>query len=387
MQTALCGKVLVSRNVRNRKTRSILAGLLSLGILFLLSGGLASLPVSAASSLQYHNVQVFLQTQSQDGNMYTLTTYQSNGTLISSTQSQYPAFSLELPTGTYLFAASVVNKSSSYWWSYSTSEYGYQRQQISSDTTINIQTQALQNIPTSKITIETNFVNGTGMSGASVYASVIGMWYWSSMYNDRALILSNQTSNGVVTLTVPDLPVEVTAWNWIQVNLPSNETTVQKSIGGQVINVTVYWQPMYVGLSGSAVIIPPENSAQITMYANQEQNYWMYAPGTMYASPAMATNGYPGMATMSSASSALPAQVAGAQQQFSSGGPTQYTNAPPQYLPPNQIPSVVPVDSNSTPMTNELLIAAVIIAVGLACASLVAMMLGRGKHHGQPTLP
>ena len=387
MQTALCGKVLVSRNVRNRKTRSILAGLLSLGILFLLSGGLASLPVSAASSLQYHNVQVFLQTQSQDGNMYTLTTYQSNGTLISSTQSQYPAFSLELPTGTYLFAASVANKSSSYWWSYSTSEYGYQRQQISSDTTINIQTQALQNIPTSKITIETNFVNGTAMSGASVYASVIGMWYWSSMYNDRALILSNQTSNGVVTLTVPDLPVEVTAWNWIQVNLPSNETTVQKSIGGQVINVTVYWQPMYVGLSGSAVIIPPENSAQITMYANQEQNYWMYAPGTMYASPAMATNGYPGMATMSSAPSALPAQVAGAQQQFSSGGPTQYTNAPPQYLPPNQIPSVVPVDSNSTPMTNELLIAAVIIAVGLACASLVAMMLGRGKRHGQPTLP
>src|SRR5487761_905825 len=250
MQTALCGKVLVSRNVRNRKTRSILAGLLSLGILFLLSGGLASLPVSAASSLQYHNVQVFLQTQSQDGNMYTLTTYQSNGTLISSTQSQYPAFSLELPSGTYLFAASVVNKSSSYWWSYSTSEYGYQRQQISSDTTINIQTQALQNIPTSKITIETNFVNGTAMSGANVYASVIGMWYWSSMYNDRALLLSNQTSNGVVTLTVPDLPVEVTAWNWIQVNLPSNETTVQKSIGGQVINVTVYWQPMYVGLSG-----------------------------------------------------------------------------------------------------------------------------------------
>src|SRR5487761_582049 len=148
MQTALCGKVLVSRNVRNRKTRSILAGLLSLGILFLLSGGLASLPVSAASSLQYHNVQVFLQTQSQDGNMYTLTTYQSNGTLISSTQSQYPAFSLELPSGTYLFAASVVNKSMYYY--YSASEYGYQLQQISSDTTINLQTQTLASIPTTK---------------------------------------------------------------------------------------------------------------------------------------------------------------------------------------------------------------------------------------------
>lgn len=386
MQTALRGKVLVSRYIGKCKTRSILA-LASLGILFLLSGGLTSLPVSAASSLQYHNVQIFLQTQSQDGNMYTLTTYQSNGTLISSTQSQYPAFSLELPSGTYLFAASVVNKSSSYWWYYSTSEYGYQTQQISSDTTINIQTQELQNIPTSKLTIETNFVNGTAMSGASVYASIIGMWYWSSMYNDRTLVLSNQTSNGVATLTVPALPVEVTAWNWIQVNLPSNETTVQKSIGGQVINVTVYWQPMYVGLSGSAVIIQPENSAQITMYANQEQNYWMYAPGTMYASPAMATNGYPGMATMTNAPSALPSQVASAKQQFSSGGPTQYTNAPPQYLPPNQIPSVVPVDSNSTPMTNELLIAAVIIAVGLACASFVAMMLGRGKRHGQPTLP
>ncbi|MGI0084881.1 MAG: hypothetical protein ACREBQ_07350 [Nitrososphaerales archaeon] len=56
-----------------------------------------------------------MQTQSQDGNMYTLTAYESNGTLISSSQSQYPAFSLELPSGTYLFAASVVNKSSGYW--------------------------------------------------------------------------------------------------------------------------------------------------------------------------------------------------------------------------------------------------------------------------------
>ncbi len=173
MQTALRGKVLVSRNIRNRKTRSILACLVSLAILFLPSGGFASLPVNATSSVQYHNVQVFLQTQSQDGNMYTLTTYESNGTLISSTQNQYPAFSLELPSGTYLFAASVVNKSSSYWWYYSTSEYGYQTEQISSDTTVNIQTQELQNIPTSKITIETNFVNVRAMSGASVYASVI----------------------------------------------------------------------------------------------------------------------------------------------------------------------------------------------------------------------
>lgn len=383
MQTALRGKVLRSGN---RVTNSILAALVSLGLLFLLSGGLVSIPVSAAASPQYHNVQIFLQTQSQDANMYTLTTYESNGTLVSSTQSQYPAFSLELPSGTYLFAASAINKSSSYWWYYSTSEYGYQLGQISSDTTINIQTQSLASIPTSKVTVQAQFVNGTAMSGASVYASVVGMWYWSSIYNDRSLVFWNQTSsNGFATLTVPALPVEVTAWNWIRVDLPSNQTTIQKNVGGQEVNVTVYWQPMYVGLSGSAVIIPPQNSAQITLYANQEPNYWMYAPGTLNAvSPSMGANGYPGITSVSNGPSAVPAQVGSAQQQFSSGGPTQYTNAPPQYLPPSQIPNLVPV-TQTNPQSNDLLIVAVIIAVGLACTSLLAMMFGRGRR--QLTLP
>ena len=165
------------------------------------------------------------------------------------------------------------------------------------------------------------------------------MWYWSTMYNERSLVLWNQTgSNGVATLIVPSLPVEVSAWNWIQVNLPSNQTTVQKNIGGEQINVTVYWQPMYVGLAGSAVIIPPQDFAQITLHAEQEPNYWMYAPGTMYAATPSSTTGYPGIAngypevsSMSNSPSAVPVQVGAAQQQFAPGGQTQYTSAP-QYL-------------------------------------------------------
>ncbi|MGI0084882.1 MAG: hypothetical protein ACREBQ_07355 [Nitrososphaerales archaeon] len=259
--------------------------------------------------------------------------------------------------------------------------------QISSDVTINLQTRSLANIPTSKVTVEAQFVNGTAMSGASVYASVIGMSYWSKIYGDQGLALWNQTSsNGVATLTVPSLPVEVTAWNWIQVNLPSNETTVQKNIGGQEINVTVYWQPMYVGLSGSAVIIPPQNSAQITLNANQEPNYWMYAQGTSYeANPSTGPGGYP-VKSVANSPSPVPAQVSSAQQQFSPGGPTQYSNAPPQYLPPNQIPNLVPV-TQPTPGTNDLLIAAIVAAVGLACASFVVMVLGRGRRHGQVSMP
>lgn len=365
------------RSIKSRKSRSWALCLASLGLLFLLGGGLFAIP--SAASVQYHNVQIFLQTQSQDGNTYTLAAYESNGTLISNTQSQYPAFSLELPSGTYLFAASVVNKSSTYYWYYTTSEYGYSVQQISGDATINLQTQELSNIPTRSISINTQFVNGSAMSGASVYASVVGMSYWSSMYSDKLLALSNQTSNGVATLQVPDLPVEVTAWNWVQVQLPSNETTVQKNIGGQTINVTVYWQPMYLGLSGSAVIIPPQNSAQITLYANLQPNYWFYPTGVNYAStPSMGQYGYPGTGSVTNSPSPVPAQVSSAQSQFSPTGPTQTTYTPQQYLPPNQIPAIVPVGSQNS-ATDELLVVAVIAAVGLAGASLVAMVAMRRK--------
>jgi hypothetical protein len=362
----------------------LMLGLVSIAFLFLLGGPGSFLIPSSAATSQYHNVQIFLQTQGSEGNLYTLIAYESNGTLISSSQSQYPAFSLELPTGTYLFAASVVNKSSTYYWWYSTSEYGYTLQQISSDTVLNLQTSYLSSIPNSSISVQAKFVNGSVMQGASVYASVIGLWYWSPIYSGGGIDMWNQTgSNGVATLRVPDLPLEVTAWNWVRVDLPTSQTTVQKNVGGEMINVTVYWEPMYVGLSGSTVIIPPQNSAVITLHAEQEPNYWMYSPGVMYATNTVAggyqagvTNGQT-FASMGSAPTAVPSQVSSAQQQFAPGGPTQYTGAP-QYLPPTQIPAVIPANSSNS-MNDEVLVAAVVIAVVLAGGSFLAMFLRRGK--------
>ncbi len=134
---------------------------------FVLVAGIAPFEgfgLSASASTQYNNVQVFIQTQSNNElGPYTLVAYNSSGSLISSSQSNYPAFSLELPSGTYLFAVTAVNQSSTeyYWWSYSTEEYGYQLVQISSSTTLNLKTTPLQDIGTSKIAIQAKYVNGS----------------------------------------------------------------------------------------------------------------------------------------------------------------------------------------------------------------------------------
>lgn len=114
-------------------------------------------------------------------------------------------------------------------------------------------------------------------------------YYWWG--NNANISVSDQTDGqGIVKLSVPEVPMEVTADLSVPGILPQNETTAQAAIGGQKINVTVYWQPMSVELSGSALIIPPQTSASITLqYQPSAVNY--YPPP--YATPGATGPGAP----------------------------------------------------------------------------------------------
>jgi disulfide bond formation protein DsbB len=72
----------------------------------------------------------------------------------------------------------------------------------------------------------------------------------------------------------------ITAWKWIPILTGSNGSTVQTTIGGQTVNVTVYWQPTYIGLSGSGLLLPPQNSISITLHY-QQPDYWVMPGGVM----------------------------------------------------------------------------------------------------------
>lgn len=349
---------------------------------------------SSAVASQYNNVQVFIQTtQSTSGlSLYTLTAYNSTGSLISSSQSNYPAFSLELPSGTYLLSVTAVNESSQYYYysGYSTVEYGWQLVQISSSTTLNMKTTPLQDISSSKISIHVKYVNGTSTSGAEVDASVVGLMYWwpfPSPYN--SLTLWNQTdSSGSAILTVPSVPVIISAWDSVYVNLPNNQTTVVKNIGGELVNVTVYWQPMYVGLAGTTIIIPPATTGQITLHAEQAPYYW-YGVGTPLIAPAYVegtTTGAYSQATVSSSPGIMPSSAYNQQEQIQSSGnsgiPATGSSQGSELaaVQPSQIPGVIQEtpQSPSALTTTDLVIAVSAIgALILAAGSFIVVMLPR----------
>jgi hypothetical protein len=358
----------------------------SIAVLLISSLVLSSLavPVSRAAT-SYNNVQVFLSSQAveQGTTTYTLSVYNSTGYLVASSQGEYPAFSLELPSGTYLFAATVANSSSLYSYDYfATSQYGYQMTQISSAVTISIATKSINDISTQVIMVHAEFANGTAMAGASLYASVVGLEYWwpfASPYN--SLSMSNQTnSNGDAYMTVLNVPLIVNAWNWVQVSLPTNDTTVQRVIGGQTINVTVYWQPSYVGLSGSALIVPPSSSASVTLYAEEQPNYWFNPGGPVqYGVAEMGGS----VTTVSNAPVGVPSAIYNSQQietQNKDGiAPlgSQDSTIGSQVNVPTQIPPIINESTSSNNPAMYATIAASIAAV--ACAGLMGFFVLRQR--------
>jgi hypothetical protein len=323
-----------------------------MGFAILLAG--AGFLSSVAQGATFNNVQISVATSSNLPYSYVFTAYNLTGDLVGTYQGPYPAAAFELPTGDYLFtvsatsqyvnpcnicavsaAGSVPSSSiSSYPVKYyqPTAEYGYAVQHVDSSQSISIRTKNVTEFPTSQVTAKVVYANGTAAVGAWVSASVVGQWYywWGQ---DTKILMSAQTGNdGTATLVIPSAPSVVTAWSWVSVNLPTNETTVVTTVGGQKVNVTVYWQPTYVGLSASGLLLPPSTSTTLTLHY-QPQNYWVIPAGVQTA------GGTSGSGVTSSQPTGVPAQSrAGASQQAGSS----------QYYTPRSIPNLAVESPAST---------------------------------------
>ena len=381
-----------------------------LAAIILASMALTTLPVVFASNASYNNVQIFVTTSSNLNYSYFFTAYNLTGQLVGTTQTPYPAAAFELPAGTYLFTVSAVEQTSYGCYvcaepltsgqasgsSSSTpaqspivikngtllpvfrppaSEYGFKLEQVSGPDTINIVTQNTTRFPTTPVTVKVSFANGTAAAGASVSASIVGQWYywWG---NDPSVVTSNQTnSDGVASLVLPNAPAVVDAWDWVPVNLPANQTTFKVDVGGQTVNVTAYWEPTYVGLAASALIIPPTNSVSLTLHY-QQPNFWVTPAG------AQVQPGNPGATSGSAVSNAATGVPSGSAQASSQQGTSS------QYYLPTAIPALsaesgIPAGTSVT--STSLTTLAEGLVIGAAFASVVGLAVLGMRRNRNPT--
>ena len=379
------------------RTKNIATKLTLVAIALLVSGlGFLGPGIAAYASTHsvptYSNVQISIAPQNSSLSIFSLTVYNSTGVVVASSESMYPAFGFELPQGTYLFAA-TASSSNGYnfyppiaqgassstpaviyprYYGYQ-EEYGYASVQVnSSSTSLSISTTELSSVPSSQVTILAKYTNGTAAAGASVYASVIGDddWYYPS----STLTMSNQTgSDGSATLTVPNVPLDVTVWSWIPVNLPQSQITTQVTVAGQPVNVTAYWQPTYIGVAGSALLFPPFHETSITLKA-QQQNFWAYPQGVVstpsgVAVPGIESSGSAG--TVANSPTAIPASVQAQEAGVPSSSPSNATpvSTPASAITLTSTTTLSPVGSTSS--NNLLFESGILVAVIIAVAAVV----------------
>ena len=271
-----------------------------LGVLPVLGGTTPAL--AAADSLSYNSLKVLVHTADNFAGTYVFSAYNSSGWLVAWSQSEYPTSSFELPSATYLITVNAFQQDYYPCYAYAVqatasssvadaevgrdmpgvmppclsyvpkSEYGYSLQAISTSTTMSINTQPLSQT-SSKLSIHVEYPNGTAASDVSISAYVVGASYWWGGNENNFVMYAQTGMDGLANLVVPSVPVELTASKSIPVELPKNETTVQTIVAGEKVNVTVYWQPMYVNFGSSALIVPPQSSLTMTLHF-QQPNYW-----------------------------------------------------------------------------------------------------------------
>ena len=374
------------------------SGSAALIVVFLvaLALGLASLfPAHAAAAAQtLDNVQIQVQTTNSSLTSFYLTVYNSTGYPVVSSSSAYPGFGAMLPSGSYLFVVTATlpypyccletydtgsssgtvspspatNGSSTgsaviYPVKYPPVEYGYAMKEIAGADSFTIQTSAMADVPTSDVTVHVSYANGTAASGAYVSASIIGSYYY---YPTANWVMWGQTGpDGSFTLKVPSLPLEVYAYTSIPVNLPKNLTTYVTTIGGEKVNVTAYWQPMYVYLEGYALIIPPQTSANITLHV-QQPRYYVTPYGTGQTTPPYQSG---------TAIQTVTTVTTGAPQTKQPSGPTNQ----PQVIPPfGAIAVTTTVVSTSVPSfgtaSDLILLGITVVAVAVAAFGMVLVL-------------
>lgn len=291
----------------------------------------------------YQNVQVFVTTESDYRYSYMYSAYNLSGSLVATYQGPYPAAAFELPTGDYLVTVSadyqgylcslcqgegasappssgngtgITDRPVMF---LPIAEYGYKIVHVSGPESINIAARNVSSIPTSKVTVKAVFVNGTAVVNASVSAAIIGEWYYWWGAKEGASLWGQTDQNGVAVLTVPQAPALVTAWSWVAVPMPKSSD--KTDVGGERLNVSYSWGPVYAGLSGSGALIPPQTSLSITMHT-QKQDYWALPPS------AGVVPGYD-EATLANQSSGTPKGVSGPLSDGTEG-----------YFVPTQLPAL-----------------------------------------------
>lgn len=341
-------------------------------LLLLVSGlGFTVLPSHAATtSASLNNVQIFVQTTNTNMTSYTLTAYNSSGYEVVSSSSNYPGFGLELPSGTYLITV-TASQSGTYYYpiAYASetataslpansssiitpvpikepiTEYGYTLQTINGPSTLSVKTVPFTNVGVTKIQVSVTYVNGTGVPGALVEASVIGGNYYDGLNSNT--VLSNQTVSGdSTTLVVPNLPILLQGYLSLPINIPETTTTTTTTIGGQPVNITMFWEPNYVELTGSALIIPPQTSAHMTLQVEQSD----------YVVEPEASNGL-ASTTASGVSSSAPSQTG--------SNSTTPTQIPSFAAEAKQGGVTVSTSSSSTSMISPLFAALITITIVL----------------------
>jgi len=393
----------------NRTSRSATARVLSVLLAATLLFGLTAMPAIGVRATTFNPVQIFVNTSANLQYNYQLTAYNLSGAQVASYQSSYPAAAFELPSGSYLFTVSALrvgypscpvcvepgvnvpqgkgnvpgsstsgsSKAIPVFLIQSASEYGYAVETVSGPSSFTINTQNVTLLPTTPVTVKVTFANGTLAAGAEVSASIVGQdYYWWSNPN---LVMSNQTNSlGIAYLVLPQEPAVISAWDWVPVNLPLSNTSVPVNVGGQKINVTVYWQPTYVGLSASAFVIPPVSTVNLTLQYQQPMG-WATPMGVSTA-PANSSGANSG--TIASKPTGVPGTVQSTPST---------TGSQNQYYLPTAIPSIeaavaasvhTTTSSNSTTGGGVTTVAIGAAAVVLAAIG-VAFVILRTRPHQQ----
>ena len=280
---------------------------------------------SAGASPALNSIEVTIQTTKPLPYQYQLTAYNTSGFQVANFYGNYPEAAFGLPSGTYLITASAyyqqtsvcnlcplekgsLNGSASipvlYVQPYA--EYGYAVEKLTGPAQITIVTSNSTQTSLVKLPIHVQFFNGTSATGAYVSAYVVGANY----VNSQNWVTYGQTgSDGNFTLFMPNAPIEVSASMTVPINLPKNVSTVTVVVGGQKVNVTVYWQPSSVTLSGQALILPPEKGAAITLQAQQSYPYPVYYAGQGTTNPGGVTT----VTTTAATATATPQQGVSSQ--------------------------------------------------------------------------
>lgn len=354
-------------------------------------------------------VQISIQTKNLTSvSSYDLVGYNSTGAAVASYTGQYQRVTFDLPSGTYLFAAtangpnpsqppvccvcgqkgqvtgtgvvsppaqattsgSAASSAIAYPCYYSNPplEFGYSLTQVSGSTTVTIATQAPSAIPTAAVSATVSYKNGTVVSGAYVSASGVGPnWYWGDI--PGVTMYAQTAANGVAHLVVPAVPLTITASKSVQVNLPKSQTTMQVNVGGQLVNVTLYYSPNYVYLSATALLVPPRATLSMVMTAQTESRTIPYAVGA-----AASGQGTTDAATVPPNSSQV--AIAGGSGNGSSSQTAQTTSIPP--IPASDLEAPAGVQSTSnTPGVNLLTIGT--LALAGAIAATVGIVISKSR--------